>query len=434
MCHHSVRTEFPFSLFAIKYSNLLIFFSSRKLVQVQWHENEQAKQATVKIGDAVAIVGYHATGNSVTVRVLDGAKDRQYLDFLDECNVEAERSPVAITLLKETKLWAQYREQWYRAKVDTVTPQKVTVHLMDLMMTLEIAKDNLRLLQSKELFFRPTQTKNLRLKNLRQKDIMSAETVRNSLDQVILRKDRFIVTDSANNYIDLQLEGKPQSFNRSLLNLYERQTGLDEIEPTRGDVEMGDSSPTSSMGSGKSSPGFTIDAISYPYAAGTLLENPLLYVFHCVYDSMNWTVYAFDPKHCNEMKLLISQVQSAGRACFAATKPPKDFDDFEINQLCLVWDEKENTYYRCVYRCASFEGIDTGKQFGEVSVENVRLLPRELISQSYLMAIVVDEDYVEDMTAMEELMKRMESCPVKSMEKVIYMGRNNFKCIWRKFN
>ena len=198
---------------------------------MQWHDQQQQQTILqVNITDRVAIVGYQPNG-SVTVRVLDGDKDLRYLNFLDECNAEAQRSPVAGNLMKDGKVWAHHKGQWYRARVEKVAGQTVTCQLLDLDMLMDVSKEQVRLLQSKELFFQPTLTRTYRLKNLRQKDIMSTQSVRNRLDLAIEKKEVFTVLDNANNYIELQIDGTPRSLNMYLVNLHERHEGvIEEVE------------------------------------------------------------------------------------------------------------------------------------------------------------------------------------------------------------
>lgn len=406
---------------------------------MQWRDIDQKQLFNVSIADRVAVVGYQA--GSVTVRLIDEENDQRYVSFLDDCNGEAERSPVTGILAKDHKVWARVREQWYRGKVDTVTGQKVTVLLIDLAMTQEVARDNLRQLQSKELFFRPAYTRAFRLKGLRQNDIFSAASVRNRVEQAIAKRDKFTVTDTTNNYIDLQIDGTPKSLNHSLLLLFERQTGLDEVEevtpptpkPTPA-AELRRTTTTTSLEGGnvvKIAPKFTLENISYPPYAKEMTKPPL-YVFDCVYDGMNWIINAFHMKHVAELRMLSATTKSEGKALFAATGPPASFDDFELNQLCLI-QNKDDQFDRCAYRLDNaFESIDVGVRYQDVAVERIRLLPRVLISQSYLMVLLLDDDHVEDMAEMTKRLEGLKNSPVNSVDQVVHLDNNNFKCTWKR--
>lgn len=395
---------------------------------MQWRDNDQNQPVAVNITDRVVIVGYQTTG-SVTVRVLGDDKDQQFLSFLDDCNAEADRSPVAITVMKDTKVWALHREQWYRAKVEAVTGQKVTVLLLDLAMTKEMTKDKLRLLQCKSLFFHPSYTRAFRLKSLRQKDVFSSTAVRNYMEQAILKKDKFTVTDTANNYIDLQIDGTPKSFNHSLVLLYERQTGIIEEAPTPPPEVKTLSTTTSDRL--VTVPIFYIASVTYPKYEPEI-QSPLLYVFSTVYDGMTWVLNAFYMKHANELRNLSQQLKGAGKALFKGTPHPKSFDDIELNQLCLLRNDGDD-YDRCVYQAdETFESIDVGLSYKNVTLDRVRHLPRELISASYLMVLLLDEDFVEDMKAMTNKLTGLKNCPVDQVDQLVHLGENKFKCIWRK--
>lgn len=367
----------------------------------------------------MAILGYEAKSNSVTVRVLDGNKDRQYHDFLEECKEEAVKSPPIITLTKEAKVWALHRDQWYRGKIETVTPERVTVQLLDLMMTQPIAKENLRLLQNKDLFFRPALTKKLRLKGMRSKDVMENGHVRNCLNQIVLKQEKFTATDTTNNYIDLQYDGTPKSLNRHLLNLFERQTGIEEIE---------EPAVVSSSSDGKTAPVFTVNNISYPNYE-THLKKPTIYVFDISYDGITYTANSFNPRNISEMKRLIEQIKSVGESIFPNTPALTSFESLEVNQLCLVKNGKE--YERCRYRYnAAFESIDVGRVYEDVQLDQVRLLPRELISQSYLMVLYIDDASFEDDQEMGKKLVAIKNQTVV-MEDLFLVGGNKFKCVWK---
>lgn len=403
---------------------------------MQWRESDQKPLLSVDIADRVAIVGYQGVTSTVTVRLVDAESDQKYMSLLEDCNADAERSPVVGTLQKDHKVWARLSGQWYRGKVDSVSyNQTVTVNLMDLGRVEEVAKENLRLLQSKDLFFRPAVTRSFRLKGLRQKDIFSSMAVRNRIEQAIAKKDLFTVTDNANNYIDLQIDGTPKSFNYTLLTLYERQTGLEEealAAPPAAALEATRTTTTVTQGGGTlTAPSFSVDSISYP-AYDAELTTPPLYVFECAFDGLSWVLSAFHMKHMEEMRTLSLQIKGSGKALFKATEAPTGYGDLDLNQLCLINIEGEK-YDRCSFRGdGAFESIDVGKRYEDVALRQVRVLPRELISQSYLMVLLLDDDYVEDMGAMTQLLQGLRNRPVNSIDRVIHMGGNNFKCIWKK--
>lgn len=403
-------------------NNLLInlaLSSPRKLVQVQWREPDTAKLFTVTVGDAVTIVGYqyHADKNIVTVRSLDSTKDRQYLDFLEECKEEAEKSAAIITLVKDATVWALHRDQWYRGKIDQVSSEKVTVQLLDLMTTETIAKKNLRVLLNKDLFFRPALTKSYTLKGMHKKDVLLNIHVRNCLNQIVLKQEKFTVTDTTNSYIDLQYDGLPKSLNRHLLHLYERQTGIEEIE---------EPVAVSSLSDGKAAPVFTAASISYPNYEKHQM-NQKIYVFEVAYDGLSYTANAFNPKNAPDMTRLMKQIKSVGESLFPSTPPLTTFEVLEVNQLCLVNNGKE--YDRCRYRHdATFESIDVGRVYEDLKLEQVRLLPRELISQSYLMLLYFDEADFEDDQEMGKKLKEVKNKSVK-MDELFHIDGNRFKCI-----
>lgn len=396
---------------------------------MQWRDNEQKHQLSVSISDKVVIVGYQLTGY-VTVR-LSGSDDidSQYLRFLDDCNEEAERSPVVGALTEDSKVWARLDGQWYRAKVESANSQRITVQFVDLAMTEEVAKDDLRQLKSKDLFFRPTCTRSYRLKSLRQMDIFSSPAVRNRMQQAMKRKELFTVTDNTNNYIDLQLDGQPKSFNYSLVNLYERQTGIQEETEAAPPTEI---RTTTSNDQQVTIPLFTMDKISYP-AYEAEMNKPPLYIFDTHYDGLTWIIHAFHMKYGTQLKLLLQQLKKVGKEVFQNQKAPASFDTMDVGQLFLLKNNGVDDFDRCVYESGQcFQSIDVGKKYESVALDKVRYLPRELIAQSYLLNLLLDDDSVEDMVAMEEKLQGLKNCLEQSIDQLVHMGDNSFKCVWKK--
>lgn len=395
---------------------------------MQWRDNEQKHLLSVAISDRVVIVGYQLTGY-VTVR-LSGSNeiDAQYLSFLDDCNEEAERSPPAGALSEDAKVWARLDGQWYRGKVEMANSQRIMVQFVDLAMTEEVAKDDLRQLKSKDLFFRPTCTRSYRLKSLRQMDIFSSPAVRNRMQQAMKRKELFTVTDNLNNYIDLQLDGQPKSFNYSLVNLYERQTGVQDEMESLPPTEI---RTTTSNDQQVTIPLFTLDKISYP-AYEAEMSKPQLYIFDTHFDGLTWIIHAFHMKYGAQLKLLLQQLKKVGKEVFQNQKAPSGFDALDVGQLFLLKNEGVDDFDRCVYESGqTFLSIDVGKRYEGVALDKVRYLPRELISQSYLLNLLLDDDSVEDMDAMYKKLQGLKNCPEQSIDHLVHMGDNTFKCVWK---
>lgn len=391
---------------------------------MQWKDYEQKELLAINIADRVVVVGYLLTG-CVTVRPEDD-KDNRYENFLDDCNAEAERSPAVGGLAEDFKVWARFRDQWYRARVEKVTSQQVTVNLLDLNQTEEFAKEKLRQLKSKDLFFKPNYTRSFRLKSLHQKDVFSALAVRTRIDHAIAKKEKFTVTDTANNFIDLQLDGTAKSFNQALVYLYERTTGIVEEEETLPEVKI------CSSGDHQSTvPVFMIDRISFPtYAAE--MATPPLYVFDTMLDELNCTIFAFHMKYGQEMQILLKQLKSVGKALFKTKQnAPNQFEDIEFNQLVLLHSGKDE-YDRCAYKSnQAFESVDTGRRYQDVELEKVRYLPRELISQSYLMVLILDDDYVDNIDEARKKLEGLKNKMVKTMDTLVNIGENQFRCLWK---
>lgn len=411
---------------------------------MEWKECDQSKPLPINISDQVIVVGYSPTTTSITVRLSNETADKEYTDFIDECTTAALSSPAVGPLAKDAKVWAKYQNYWYRAKVETITSQKVTAVIQDLGLTITVAKDQLRLLQSKELFFRPKLTRTFRLKGMRQKDVMSSAIVRNMIERAMEKLELFTVSDNANNYIDLKYDGTPKSFNQSLLVTFERQTGIADEEPEKpvakvttevapvpssgGDLVVG-AKPTEVP---QSVPIFTMDNISYPEYEPQM-NKPNLFVFNAASDGMNWVINAMNFKHASDVKLLCTQVDSCGKALFKADfpGPPSSYDSIDLNQLCLI--QTATGFDRCFYKTNEiFESIDTGVTYDNLPLAKVRFLTRELISCSYLMTLLLDDDHVEDMEAMEKKLKGLNMTMVNSIDTLIHMGDNSFKCIWKK--
>lgn len=389
-------------------------------MQVRFHEYEQREVLSINVGDQVVIVGYQKS--CVTVRL---AECQDYLKFLDECNKVAMKSSEARIVQRDAKVWAQFEDQWYRGKVDSVLSQIIYVKVLDLEMTLDIPKGNLRLLQDKELFFRPPYTRSFRMKNFRQKDVFSSVAVHNRMKQAIKNLEKFSVVDTANNYIDLQLDGLAKSFNLTLLNLYERQTGIEEPPPAAEAAVVKRKADEIR---------FTIDQITYPQY-DERMEKPQLLVVDAGHDGVNWIIHAIHMNHAPKCKTVITLVNKVGKDLFQSTKPPAtDYEDLEYNQVFLMKESDDSVFYiRCVYKTyESFEGLDNGKLYEQVPLERIRNLPRDLLVQSNLMVLLVDEDFVEDRDALKTRMDALKNGgKLSSIDEVIHVGGNNFKCIWK---
>lgn len=389
------------------------------------------------VGDVVVIVGYQQPNNSVTVRVVSGNRSRQYQEFMNECTEDAKKSPQVLTAVKEDKVWALHRDQWYRAKVESVIGDKITCQLLDLNMSLVIPKENLRKLLAKELFLRPTLTKTYRMKLLRQKDAMAIGPVRNHLDQVIQKGQKFSVIDLANNHIDLQYDGDVKSFNRFLMLVYDRHTGADEPEPVAEETVVVAATETSTGGVKLESPakGFTIANISFPKYPESI-KKPDLFVFQATCEIDQYVVKGFDLKFINDVRLLTEQISITGKTLFDSTNPLKSFDsDLDLCQLCLVRivGADKTQYERCMYsRDSCFESIDTGKIYEDVKLQDVRSLPRELLSKSYLMTLFVEQDQVDQHPDLQEMLSTVKFQRVSNVQELLHIGENNFSVVWKK--